>query len=322
MENPEEKDLSHDWFLPSIFVDGSLNQFFESVCGQITHQLTFLQALQKNLLKKNNGELDRISKLAEDIRQFELTHRLRLSLLQVEREAPWYRPTSQPSLGPFNHKIFCEPVLSRIDSKESKFLRQKIEQMWHDENYSKDKKTIFKDGVQTLWDVLFSLKSDFNDIAVLRLSKDLAMRLDLLPENLPWDLECRSLRAFLVNIQNKLLECRTRLDDLYKNLLQMSEKFWEHHKKDNWRTHASEFREEMRKERMARQNYFPVKTLKALKDLGFDDLPTTKELKQRFHDLAKKWHPDKETGDEKVFKQITFSYEYLQTEIGKSKSLN
>lgn len=45
-----------------------------------------------------------------------------------------------------------------------------------------------------------------------------------------------------------------------------------------------------------------------LQELGFKEIPTTKELKTKYRELAKEHHPDKEGGNAENFKHITSLY--------------
>jgi DnaJ-class molecular chaperone len=47
------------------------------------------------------------------------------------------------------------------------------------------------------------------------------------------------------------------------------------------------------------------------KSLGVTETASTEEIKQAFHNLAFKYHPDRPGGDEKRFKEINEAYQTL-----------
>lgn len=60
-----------------------------------------------------------------------------------------------------------------------------------------------------------------------------------------------------------------------------------------------------------------------LKDLGIDPSLPEKEIKRKLRDLAVKNHPDREFGDEKMFKNVMKIYErFMSNKLDNSKLTN
>jgi len=55
------------------------------------------------------------------------------------------------------------------------------------------------------------------------------------------------------------------------------------------------------------------------KILGVSENATTEQIKQAFHNLAFKYHPDRPGGDEKRFKEINEAYQTLSNTQAKSQ---
>jgi DnaJ-class molecular chaperone len=55
------------------------------------------------------------------------------------------------------------------------------------------------------------------------------------------------------------------------------------------------------------------------KSLGVNESASTEEIKQAFHNLAFKYHPDRPGGDEKRFKEINEAYQTLANAESRSQ---
>ncbi len=149
-----------------------------------------------------------------------------------------------------------------------------------------------------------------------------------LPERLPVGLESRSLRAFLTNVRAEILSLQNRLGDCYKVLLDASERYWQFHDSES-AAHASAHKKTVkdwsdlpppdykgafntqRTPTTALPKFKNAADLEALKFMGFGDFPDAEALKQRYHALALKMHPDRPSGNEQRFKLLNKCYKHL-----------
>jgi hypothetical protein len=239
--------------------------------------------------------------------------------LRPERPQAWFRAPSVTTAGPFSSSVINEPVFAPFDAAQSDKLKLEIIKCWE---ASSHKIYNFQDNSACLWRTLLTLKWEHELICRLKPPHD-NLRLDILPDNLPEKFESRALRAFLINVRNEISAIRIRLDSCFDQLMETSERFWEYQKKHNpvvennarrsqSNPAADSVREEMRKRRATTQAQFltPV-DLNALKFMGFKDLPSQVELRQRYIELAKKLHPDRFGGEDQSFKELSVSYNHL-----------
>jgi hypothetical protein len=150
-----------------------------------------------------------------------------------------------------------------------------------------------------------------------------------MPDELPKDLEGRSIRAFLNNVRAEYLSVQSRLVNVYDLLLEASERFWAAAPRGNrvTRDRADDYdghraAESMRDGFRKRRAESPTPTIKrpigksaqdfeALKFMGFEDFPSSEDLKQRYHNMALRLHPDREGGSDVKFKLLSKSYKHL-----------
>ena len=104
-----------------------------------------------------------------------------------------------------------------------------------------------------------------------------------------------------------------------------SERLWEYQRKrvgdegrttrsSNWTVDQvrSEFKRRRRKTATLRSGL----DSESLSFMGFSDFPTAGDLRRRYRELAKKWHPDLHAGNEEDFKKLNRAYRHLNAKIG------
>jgi hypothetical protein len=180
---------------------------------------------------------------------------------------------------------------------------------------------VFRVGIRCLWLTLLEVNARYRAINELD-GVHSALALDRLPDGLPDALDSKSLRAFLTNVRNEMRSCRQRLDACYAELLGASDNFFEQQSKSGprpgaWRDKAEDFRDEQsrrRNEASQQRAGASIKTsrdIEALRYFGFSDFPAQDELRRKYLELARKYHPDAGTGHEEKFKTLGRVYEHL-----------
>jgi hypothetical protein len=311
-----------DWFVSAIVADGSVGFCLAQVINELTQKEQFVATLKRKLSEQPGHSHDALTDLSNRLRVLENTTKLRLSILSPERRGAWFRSSASTAPGPFREALLSEPVFSMYDTGQTSRIRSGLLDCWQRKsllNYP------LKATETCLWKTLLSLNFELHNLG------DFSPwpRLERLPEDLPRDFDSRSLQAFLTNVRAEYLSVLSRMVGVYDALLKASERFWAGSlprvpaaknsvdQSDGIRA-AESMRDGFRKRRA--QN--PTPTIKrpigksaqdfeALRFMGFDDFPSSEDLKQRYHSMALVLHPDRDGGSDVKFKLLSKSYKHL-----------
>lgn len=327
----------NDWFLPAIFTEGPVSACLQNVASVLEKQRKFTLVLKARL--EHQDRSDSVTDLNYRIKPLENTLRTRLPMLMPDRAGAWFRVPAARVSGPFATSVLHEPVFAPYGSAPVSHVREGLVSAWKTSSSSVG---VFRVGIRCLWSSLLELNARYR--AINELGPDYPeLFLDKLPDSLPADLESKSLRAFLVNVNNELLGCRRRLDNCYRDLLAASDLFFAEQAKaavkssqGAWRGKAGNFREEQSRRRNAAFNhgsgvgngsgaenrYRAGATIKTAKDIealryfGYQDFPEAAELRRKYLELAKVYHPDSGGGHEEKFKTLSRVYQHLLQRCG------
>jgi hypothetical protein len=292
------------------------------VMTELQRKEQFVAKLREKLSERSDHSQDALTELSNRIRILESTLKFRLSILSPERRGAWFRPSSSTASGPFSGTLLPDPVFSAYDETQSPKIRAAILECWQQKNLVNYP---LRATDNCLWKILLGINFELHAIG----DNGSWPRLERLPDDLPKDFESRSLRAFLSNVRAEYLSVQERLRSAYDLLIDASERFWvgapratrvTKDRADDYDGHraAESMREGFRKRRS--QNPSPTikppigksaQDIVALKFMGFDDFPNAEDLKQRYHNMALRLHPDREGGNEARFKLLSKSYKHL-----------
>lgn len=316
-----------DWFLPAIDKVGSVEQCLDAVLSELRARSAFVIAIKACLVSRGTAGQDLLTHLSQRIKHLGQTLDVRLGILAPDRPQAWYRAPAAMSQGPFSAALLLEPVFAIEDIWNVDQLRSDLVRVWT----SRLSPSLPLLGeAPSLWRTLLSLNHELESLATLPEPYG-SMRLDLLPDGLTCTLESRPLRAFLLNVRQEICNAREKLDECYMRLLAASDQFWDQQKKSQ-ASHkarsrvfgsgagyqADQAREEFRQRRAraVRSAFLAPADMDALQFMGFHDLPSQAELRQRYLTLAKKLHPDRQDGKDEGFKILSSSYERLLGRLG------
>ncbi len=327
---------ANDWFLPAIFTDGSVGDCLTAVVSELERRRDFVVAVKSRLepggvpgqaTSGNQSKIDAVTDLSSRIKPLENTLRTRLPMLLPDRPAAWFRVPAARTSGPFATSVLHEPVFAPYGSAPSDLVREGLVNAWKSGAVSVG---VFRVGIRCLWLTLLELNGRYRAINELD-GEFSGLALDCLPDGLPGYLDCKSLRAFLSNVRNELQGCRQRLDACYRDLLAASDNYFAYQasaasqgagaqsRTGAWRDRAEDFRDEQSRRRQAFSSgsgragatVKTAKDIEALRYFGFSDFPAQDELRKKYLELAKKYHPDSGTGHEEKFKTLSRVYEHL-----------
>lgn len=318
-----------DWFLPAIEADGSVGDSLDAVLGELRQRATFAQALRVALVGPHGGPLDRITDLGQRLKGVENTLRFRLGILRPERPHAWFRAPATTSTGPFATTLINDPVLAGYDPRDAQKVKKDLSALWT--KRVAGPLPFLEDG-PSLWKTLLEMNAELEKILVLPAPFE-GLRLDKLPDELPPKLESRPLRAFLLNVRTEALSTRDRLGAAYAELFDACDRLWKVQSeratdskppppkepsssgaRAGRHPDADNMREEFRRRRVRTSRALSDKDLSALKFMGFDDLPDSEGLRQRYLLMAKRLHPDR-GGNDGAFKLLTSAYAHLQNRV-------
>ncbi len=313
-----------DWFVSAIVADGSVGNCLSLVIDELHRKEQFVSKLKEKLSERPGQSQDALTDLSGRIRALESTLKFRLTILSPERRGAWFRTSTSTASGPFSGTLMPEAVFSPYDEAHTAKIRAALLECWRRKNLVGYP---LKATETCLWKIMLTLNFELHTLG------DLGPwpRLERLPDELPRDLEGRSIRAFLHNVRAEYLSVQQRLTSVFDLLLEASERFWvrsprqsraTRDRADDYDGHraAETMREGFRKRRA--ENPTPTPTIKrpigksaqdfeALKFMGFEDFPSAEDLKQRYHSMALCLHPDREGGSDVKFKLLAKSYRHL-----------
>jgi|GEM_PF-850595 len=338
--------MPRDWFIAAIETDGSVGVCLDAVIAELHNRANFIKAIKERLAGSTSSGVDAITEISQRVKNMENTLRFRLGMLQADRPAAWFRTPVAQTVGPFVSTLIPEPVLTEYDGRPVAEVRSALLQRWTEASIQD---LPFKSQGPSLWRTVLQMNQDLERINRLPAPwQDL--RLDLLPDRLPENLESRALRAFLGNVRNEYFIVREKLDACYKLLKDATENLWDTQMKADqeraareqrlkseaekakrpWTDSANEMRDEFRRRRQsaqrerardARASYGApgaggtrvpksAKEAESLRLMGFEDFPSADSLRRRYLQLAKTHHPDR-GGSEDTFKMLTRAYHQL-----------
>jgi DnaJ domain len=315
-----------DWFLPAIESSGSVGHCLDAVISELRTRSAFVGAVKSCLVGRDGKGQDLLTHLAQKVKILGQTLDFRLGILAPDRPQAWFRPPAATSSGPFASALLPEPVFSGEEIWNVENLVSEIATAWESKSISS--LTQVGDG-PSLWRTLLTLNSELEGICTLPEPYS-GFRLDILPDGLTLPLESRPLRAFLLNVRQEIISVREKLDDCKKRLWAASEPFWEAQKKSQasqrFRSRvygsggaasAERAREEFRQRRTRtlRAVFLAPADMQAMQFMGFEELPSQTELRQRYLTMAKKLHPDRQDGRDENFKILSSAYERLLARV-------
>lgn len=323
---PPAAGTPRDWFVAAIEAEGSVSASLAAVLHELSRRADFVSALKSNLELTGARGIDAITDLGQKLKGFENTLRFRLGILRPERSAAWFRAPAATSVGPFSSSVLEEPVFAPYDVADWAKIKAGLESAWESRHVGTQ---IFKDGSSCLWLTLLKYGELLERICTLP-DVFASLRLDLLPDGLPVDLESRSLRAFLINVRGEVLSTRERLEACYRQLHETSAKLWAVQAemeavratqvpppRQRISSPADGVREEFKRRRATAEfrRLLTPNEMDAMRYMGFDDLPSAADLRQRYLTMARQLHPDLQGGSDSAFKNLTRAYERLTARL-------
>ena len=315
-----------DWFIPAIESSGSVEHCLDAVLSELRSRSAFVTAVKGCLVSRSTAGQDLLTSLAQRTKILVQTLDFRLGMIAPDRPQAWFRAPTATSSGPIATTLLPEPEFALEDIWDLDQLRSDLTEAW-----SKRSLPILPllGESPSLWRTLLTLNRDLEALCVLPEPYG-NLRLDVLPDGLFPALESRPLRAFLLNVRQEILNARERIDECYARLLAASDNFWDSQKRNKGNRKprervfgtgssqsAARAREEFRQRRAraVRSVFLAPQDLQALQFMGFDELPSQVELRQRYLVLAKKLHPDRQGGKDEGFKVLSSAYERLLTRV-------
>ncbi|MEZ4742974.1 MAG: J domain-containing protein [Bdellovibrionota bacterium] len=306
-----------DWFMPAVEYSGSVGECLDEVLKDLSEKQAFLFAV-KSRISIPEMKIDSISNLIQKAKALESTLKVRLGMLNPEREGSWFRILSSYNPGPFASALLSEPVFFFYERSKFRDVKSNINQCWLEKKRYSD---VDETAGKSLWTMLLDLSYQLENICVLPVPYD-NLRLDQPIENLPIALESCTLRAFLINVRTGALEAKRYIEACYSLLIEASEKFWacqqtvENIERSRIKNKTADDMRERFKERRQQSRRFSAQVKlsldrESLDFMGFNAMPSQADLRTRYISLAKMHHPDKETGNEDLFKQLTKAYKHL-----------
>ena len=324
--------INKDWFGPAIIENGSVGQCLEAVEKLLAERMDLIAQIKCALVPSNPStpsdtvvKTDNLTNFGKSLVPLEQTIMARVGVLRPENVSSWYRAPAASAKGPFQSEQLQLSVFGRHHIKDFKSVKKSIQKCW--ENNSIE--PLFFDPEGTIWGAILKAKIRFSKTITLNGGYS-GYTLMNIPENIESKHLSPSLKAFFRNVRVEVLNLNRRLESLYDVLWATCEKFWGYHeskiKEDNasskgssssCKSDASRMRDAFKQRRAAAQIRVSSKTkkeLRALNIMGFEALPKLEELKKKYRELARAYHPDA-GGDEIKFKELTESYNYLSDKI-------
>ena len=318
--------LAHDWFLPVILCEGTVGASLDSVLAELRARARFTEAVKARLWDEVAAAsgIDTITDLGQRLKLLENTLRFRLGILRPDRPSAWFREPLATSTGPFQTTLLSQAVLPPYDAERLPAVRDGLRRCWQEAAVTN---WPWPSWSPSLWSILLEHRERYERIARLDL-EPVGLRLDELPEGLPHQLESRALRAFLLNVRTELSNLKYRLEACFELLWAASAKLWAvqesqmaaRTKPESGRSKRAGGVEDVRaamKERRetTRRPILTPADLSALRFMGFRELPTPELLRQRYLELAKKFHPDRHSGRDEAFKTLVSAYGRLSERL-------
>lgn len=341
MEMRPQLDTSHDWFLPGINPQESLEQGLNKVVLQETMRLRFAQALQIKLCHHRGPSPDSISELRRQIRHLADTLDFRLPLLSPDRRGAWFRESSLSGLGPLaGTAILTIPVLPTVDFKQLLKVKAELEAFWKNPSPTIQP---FHDRSPSLWGSLMALRLQWTELTQVVVDTKTYSLLDL-AQSMPDALISPALRIFIHHVSQALQAAQGDLSDCYQRLKAAtltlfaqierdpaaqkpktsstaSQKAWDGQTSpqdayNQFRRNTDDIRNRFKERRETTSPATSRETeSSALSFLGFTQRPNANTLRKRYWELARQLHPDNPKGNEDAFKELNHHYHFLMERL-------
>ncbi|MGE0173448.1 MAG: J domain-containing protein [Oligoflexales bacterium] len=309
-----DANLLEDWFAPVLVGDDSVEECLQRVIRSQSLRVQFTECLRRNLCFYKGRSTDSVTEIRRRAKELHNTLTFRLGMLSGERQGAWFRETPKVGASPFSSGILPEPVFNRYELGNVDRVQAALESSF------KERKIFpipFSEQGPSLWLTLLELNCGLEQVCALDKPFE-SLRFNSLPANLPEGLRSPLLEKFLHNVKTHVLHAQTEIAKCYEILWEGSCKLWDFQRaqlkrqaqQETYKERASHIRDELRKRRSTLPR-FKKADYEALRFMQFEDLPTKAELKKRYIDLAKKWHPDLQGGNEEKFKLLSVSYAQL-----------
>lgn len=296
-----------DWFLPASQGRLSVEASLDAVLQREEARLYFVTALKNALVSPDHHLSDSISAIRWKLSDLNKTLDFRLGMLQKDRPQAWFRPCSAAELGPFPAKINFSSLLPQFGPQKARRLRNELIQLW---SHKQSSGPLLPQG-DYLWSYLLGLNQALNDVCQMgEPYQDL--RLDELPEGLPDELISPSLCRYLEKVKNLVNLTSSELNDCFQKFFQVTESF------------LLSYYQKPAQEEFRRQSYGRTQTLchnlrASLTFMNFTTPPSLSELKKRYFQLAKLYHPDSSHGDAEKFHKLRKHYQKILEELRSSR---
>lgn len=311
-----------DWFLPAMEARGALDHCLDQVVRLQEAKLSLVQGLKKNICAGSRQVPDRITELRRQIYDFAKTLEMRLGILSFDRPAAWFRQSYAHELGPFPGKISQEAIFLPFDPMKAKLLKVELKTAWTQRSETvRSFEREDASGSTCLWLILLEFNHRWDKICELPEPFE-DLRLDELPEALPDELASKALEAFLQRVRGAIAACREDLDRCFDTLWQASDPFLAKqfmlacqkqqagsYRRSTYRSHGDFYHHSWSPPGKARNSSAQLE--EALKFMEFSTLPSREDLRKRYRNLARQYHPDFEGGSEEKFKSLNQYYRTL-----------
>ncbi len=296
-----------DWFLPATQGQLSVEESLNVVLQREEARLYFVKALKSALQSPDQRISDAISALRWQVGDLSKTLDFRLGMLQKNRAQAWFRPCSAAELGPFPARINFSSLLPKINPEQSRKVRNELVQLWGSREIQGE---LLPRG-DYLWSDLLELNGSWDRIC--RMEEPYQdLRLDELPEGLPDYIASHSLCFYLEKVNQLIKLARQDLDTCFQKFFRVTEAFllnyYQKPTRNSFDTKSNHNKPHRRQIRSG-----ALRT--SLAFMKFDAPPTIKELKKRYFEMAKQYHPDATLGSPDQFQVLRSHYEKILQEV-------
>lgn len=322
-----------DWFLPAILSDGSVDHSLGVLMADLDYKHRFVEILRQHLAPRpvDSGDgpalvrsQDALTELGARAKNLAHTLEHRLGMLSAERRAAWFRAPIVGSGGPFTRVSLPVPVLGSYQGHDAAKVRAGLYSAY----WAPSLQLLpFAANPASLWSLLIGMRQDLDRIECLP-PPYAPHRLSEAPQQLAAVLHSPACLAFLDKLRQVIIATRQSLDASFAKLQGKCEELWtlemrqaEGHARRP--THpgaaqAEEVRDRLRARRLSLRQMASAKDQAALRLLGFHDLPSARDLRARYLELAKKLHPDRNGGEDQAFKDLQAAYDRVLSRIDAS----
>jgi hypothetical protein len=237
--------------------------------------------------------------------------------LQTGSEDLWFAPVIKTTALPFMETQIAdaEPVCLRVEPIRIKALQLDLKTAWlKGSSFVAD----WAGRGSCLWLRVLAFNQEMNELSNLSGPfSDLSFQ-DL-PESLPDELYSRSLVVFLSRIKGAFLACRKDLDRFFDRLWVMSDPAFNKIFSQACREKSDQYRTNMQfhksRQYATGQEEVPPIIQLSLQFMGFKAMPSSQELRRRYREMARRYHPDVEGGSDEKFQMMLEHYNRLHQNL-------